>query len=103
MYAEGRTVISHIPEAEGEATIEDAYWQRDPNGKRRACYIIRLDKMPDRNYACGPEHLSAVDYYCDGCGKPRRGIPHAKQEVRLGDGTVDDVFGFCFLCAKGEG
>lgn len=34
---------------------------------------------------------SAVVYYCDGCGKRRRGRPHASNEE----------VAICFLCAKG--
>jgi hypothetical protein len=28
----------------------------------------------------------------------RRGKPAAESVVRLGDGTIDDRFGFCFVC-----
>lgn len=41
---------------------------------------------------------SSVAFRCECCGKTRRGRPHAVQEFRLGDGTVDDVFEFCFMC-----
>jgi len=42
-------------------------------------------------------------FYCDACGKMRRGQPSAVEEVRLGDGTLDDRFYFCFLCVTGKG
>lgn len=45
---------------------------------------------------------SSVTFECETCGKIRRGRPHATEVVRLGDGTVDDVFEFCFMCAVVE-
>ena len=43
---------------------------------------------------------TTVTFVCDGCGNTRRGTPAETSEVRLGDGSVDDVFVFCFPCAK---
>jgi hypothetical protein len=41
---------------------------------------------------------STVVFYCESCGKTRRGRPHAVSVVRLSDGSIDDEFGFCFMC-----
>ena len=35
---------------------------------------------------------------CEICGKRRN--PHAQTVVRLGDGSIDDVFDICFPCTK---
>lgn len=44
---------------------------------------------------------SCVTFYCEGCGKIRRGRPAGQSVVRLGDGSIDDSFDFCFLCVRG--
>lgn len=52
-----------------------------------------------------PEHrgrCASVTFDCDGCGKTRRGSPSARRSIVLGDGTVDEVFEFCFMCAVVE-
>ena len=43
---------------------------------------------------------STIVFYCEGCGKVMRGTPHLIQQVKLGDGSIDDEFGFCFMCFK---
>lgn len=43
---------------------------------------------------------STVVFMCESCSRRVRGIPHRQHLVRLGDGTVDDVFNFCFPCVK---
>lgn len=43
---------------------------------------------------------STVTFYCESCGKIRRGTPHSQSFVRLGDGTIDDIFDFCFMCCN---
>ena len=45
---------------------------------------------------------SSVTFQCEGCGKTRRGRPEATHQVKLGDGTVDDSFDFCFMCVVVE-
>jgi hypothetical protein len=45
---------------------------------------------------------TTVTFVCEGCGKTRRGYPHATQEVVLGDGSVDDIFNFCFMCCRDD-
>lgn len=35
---------------------------------------------------------------CEICGKRRK--PYRQTAVRLGDGSIDDVFNICFLCTK---
>lgn len=45
---------------------------------------------------------ASVTFDCDGCGKTRRGSPSSQSKVVLGDGTVDDVFDFCFMCSVVE-
>ena len=52
-----------------------------------------------------PDHrgrCSASVFTCEGCGKTRRGSAHSTDVVRLGDGSVDDVFEFCFMCSVVE-
>lgn len=43
---------------------------------------------------------TTVAFYCESCGKTRRGKPHSMSVVRLGDGSIDDQFAFCFLCVR---
>lgn len=65
--------------------------------------MIALCDTPLRTGPCQMDaghkgrHSTAV-FTCDACGKRRRGQPFRYNEVRLGDGSVDDVFGFCFMC-----
>lgn len=35
---------------------------------------------------------------CEICGKRRK--PYRQSVVRLGDGSIDDIFDFCFPCTK---
>lgn len=37
-------------------------------------------------------------FVCEICDRKIAGIPAARNEVRLGDGTIDDVFEFCQEC-----
>ena len=41
-------------------------------------------------------HTTAV-FYCDGCGKARRGRPAIAANVWV-SGEIDDTFQFCFPC-----
>lgn len=50
-------------------------------------YVVEFDKGND--YMTGGSDLRAHDYYCDGCGKSRRGQPHSRHE---------EAGWFCFLC-----
>lgn len=43
---------------------------------------------------------TSVTYVCEICGKIRAGAPFRTETVMY-YGEVDDVFHFCFLCAKG--
>ena len=43
-------------------------------------------------------HHSTVVFVCEGCGKTRRGQPHAT-ELIIVFGEIDDRFEFCFLCS----
>jgi hypothetical protein len=40
-------------------------------------------------------HHSTVTYRCDGCGRARRGQPHATGP----DGEHDNGLRFCFMCS----
>jgi hypothetical protein len=69
------------------------------SGARKVCgHPVR--GMPGYMCLLDPGHNlghSAVVFTCDGCGKTRRGQPHAWAR----DGEYEHGMAFCFLCAKG--
>lgn len=66
----------------------------------RAQYVVSLPDGSD--VLTGTDDLRPADYVCDGCGSWRAGAPAESSVVRIGDGTVDDAFIFCFLCAVND-
>lgn len=95
MYDYGTKVYCKPLKEVGTIT-ERNYVQR--NGSRRACYVVEF--APGQDFMCGSNDLYRADYVCDGCSNWRSGQPEEVSEVRLGDGTVDDRFGFCFICVQ---
>lgn len=60
-------------------------------------------KMRDGHCAMDKDHrgrCSTVVFQCEGCDKTRRGQPAGVHQVKLGDGTIDDEFPFCFMCVR---
>jgi hypothetical protein len=53
------------------------------------------------DYGHGGYH-SCVTFVCEDCGRVCRGTPHRTSYVTLGDGSIDDVFQYCWICS-GDG
>lgn len=71
-------------------------------GKGRRCSEQMRNGTCQLNPGHRGKHTTQV-FYCEGCGKYRRGTPAAVSRVVLGDGSIDDEFVFCFLCVvEGE-
>ncbi len=44
---------------------------------------------------------STVVFYCDSCGKMRRGYPHQAITQLMSDGDREHVGDICFMCSRG--
>ena len=61
--------------------------------------------MQDGNCQMDTDHKgrhSTVTFYCDICGKTRRGYPHVAVMDRQSDGYSEHVADVCFMCAVVE-
>lgn len=79
----------------------------DPEHRGRTCMVSRkrtcLREMRTGRCLMDEGHrgrCSTAVFYCETCGKARRGQPYRTEQVRLGDGSIDDEFSFCFMCAR---
>lgn len=99
MYDFGRKV--YVKSVGRVGTIQERYYTGGNCTGRHAAYIVRIlgTKNPPLDYGTSTDDLIAADYCCDGCGNWRAGQPHRHSVVRLGDGSIDDTFKFCFLCS----
>jgi hypothetical protein len=43
---------------------------------------------------------TTVGFYCDGCGRMRRGQPYGVYQPLMADGYREHVADFCFLCIE---
>lgn len=91
LYSIGRKV--YCPEVGEVGVISEANYGFGPGSRRTANYVVMFSHY---DLLCGSADLRAVDYDCDGCGKPRAGRPHATAD----DGEYANGLRFCFPCAR---